>query len=100
MMCGFCEGGRSRYGCAAAECSARGEDVIDVVGEAVGGGESLRRTLVCLRVQGNGHMLILVGKADIEMGREITGAENPVVLYVSGGNTQVIAYAEQRCGDL
>ena len=33
---------------------------------------------------------------DIEMGREITGADNPVVLYVSGGNTQVIAYAEQR----
>jgi N6-L-threonylcarbamoyladenine synthase len=33
---------------------------------------------------------------DIEMGREITGAQNPVVLYVSGGNTQVIAYAEQR----
>lgn len=32
----------------------------------------------------------------IEMGRSITGAENPVVLYVSGGNTQVIAYASQR----
>ncbi|RYP20350.1 hypothetical protein DL766_008209 [Monosporascus sp. MC13-8B] len=32
----------------------------------------------------------------IEMGREITGAANPVVLYVSGGNTQVIAYAERR----
>ncbi|KAJ3186887.1 hypothetical protein HDU85_006923 [Gaertneriomyces sp. JEL0708] len=32
----------------------------------------------------------------IEMGRMITGAQNPVVLYVSGGNTQVIAYAEQR----
>ncbi|TGZ83037.1 glyco protein endopeptidase kae1 [Ascodesmis nigricans] len=32
----------------------------------------------------------------IEMGREITGAQNPVVLYVSGGNTQVIAYAEQK----
>ena len=32
----------------------------------------------------------------IEMGRCITGASNPVVLYVSGGNTQVIAYAEQR----
>ncbi|SCU86067.1 LADA_0D12046g1_1 [Lachancea dasiensis] len=30
----------------------------------------------------------------IEMGREITKAENPVVLYVSGGNTQVIAYSE------
>lgn len=32
----------------------------------------------------------------IEMGREITGAHNPVVLYVSGGNTQVIAYLKQR----
>lgn len=32
----------------------------------------------------------------IEMGREITKAENPVVLYVSGGNTQVIAYSEKR----
>jgi N6-L-threonylcarbamoyladenine synthase len=32
----------------------------------------------------------------IEMGREITGAQNPVVLYVSGGNTQVIAYSHQR----
>ncbi|PVU93283.1 hypothetical protein BB561_003367 [Smittium simulii] len=34
--------------------------------------------------------------AHIEMGRMITGADNPVVLYVSGGNTQVIAYSEQR----
>lgn len=32
----------------------------------------------------------------IEMGREITDAQNPVVLYVSGGNTQVIAYSKQR----
>lgn len=32
----------------------------------------------------------------IEMGREITKAVNPVVLYVSGGNTQVIAYSEKR----
>lgn len=32
----------------------------------------------------------------IEMGRDITGALNPVVLYVSGGNTQVIAYSHQR----
>ncbi|KAF9015283.1 glycoprotease family-domain-containing protein [Cyathus striatus] len=31
----------------------------------------------------------------IEMGREVTGAKNPVVLYVSGGNTQVIAYSRQ-----
>jgi N6-L-threonylcarbamoyladenine synthase len=34
--------------------------------------------------------------ADIEMGRAITNADNPVVLYVSGGNTQVIAYSAQR----
>ncbi|CAG9463405.1 unnamed protein product [Pedinophyceae sp. YPF-701] len=32
----------------------------------------------------------------IEMGRMVTGAKNPVVLYVSGGNTQVIAYADKR----
>ena len=30
------------------------------------------------------------------MGRLITGSTNPVVLYVSGGNTQVIAYSSQR----
>ena len=32
----------------------------------------------------------------IEMGRVVTGAKNPVVLYVSGGNTQVIAYCDRR----
>ncbi|KAF1957411.1 putative tRNA threonylcarbamoyladenosine biosynthesis protein KAE1 [Byssothecium circinans] len=32
----------------------------------------------------------------IEMGRAITKANNPVVLYVSGGNTQVIAYSSNR----
>lgn len=32
----------------------------------------------------------------IEMGRLVTQADNPVVLYVSGGNTQVIAYSEHR----
>jgi len=34
--------------------------------------------------------------AHIEMGRLVTGAKNPIVLYVSGGNTQVIAYSLQR----
>ena len=34
--------------------------------------------------------------AHIEMGRCVTGCSDPVVLYVSGGNTQVIAYAEGR----
>ncbi|XP_013413934.1 probable tRNA N6-adenosine threonylcarbamoyltransferase [Lingula anatina] len=32
----------------------------------------------------------------IEMGRLITGSDNPTVLYVSGGNTQVIAYSQRR----
>ncbi|KAJ8374101.1 hypothetical protein SKAU_G00046810 [Synaphobranchus kaupii] len=32
----------------------------------------------------------------IEMGRLVTHANNPTVLYVSGGNTQVIAYSEHR----
>ena len=30
------------------------------------------------------------------MGRQVTGTDNPVVLYVAGGNTQVIAYSQQR----
>lgn len=33
---------------------------------------------------------------DIEMGRLVTKADNPTVLYVSGGNTQVIAYTENK----
>mmetsp|Transcript_27121 Transcript_27121/g.48666 ORF Transcript_27121/g.48666 Transcript_27121/m.48666 type:complete len:331 (+) Transcript_27121:3-995(+) len=32
----------------------------------------------------------------IEMGRVVTGADNPTILYVSGGNTQVIAFNEGR----
>ena len=32
----------------------------------------------------------------IEMGRLVTGAQNPTVLYVSGGNTQVISYSNKR----
>lgn len=32
----------------------------------------------------------------IEMGRCATKASNPTILYVSGGNTQVIAYSEKR----
>jgi len=34
--------------------------------------------------------------AHIEMGRVCTGTDDPVVLYVSGGNTQVIAYKSSR----
>lgn len=31
----------------------------------------------------------------IEMGRLVTGSVNPTLLYVSGGNTQIIAYSEK-----
>jgi N6-L-threonylcarbamoyladenine synthase len=34
--------------------------------------------------------------AHIEMGRAVTGGSDPVVLYVSGGNTQVLCYAARR----
>jgi len=34
--------------------------------------------------------------AHIEMGRLVTGADNPAILYVSGGNTQVIAFSRGR----
>lgn len=32
----------------------------------------------------------------IEMGRLATGIDHPTVLYVSGGNSQVIAYTANR----
>ncbi|RHY33049.1 hypothetical protein DYB32_001930 [Aphanomyces invadans] len=32
----------------------------------------------------------------IEMGRAVTKSDDPVVLYVSGGNTQVISYSTQK----
>ncbi len=34
--------------------------------------------------------------AHLEIGRFTTGAEDPVMLYVSGGNTQIISYAGHR----
>lgn len=34
--------------------------------------------------------------AHIEMGRQVTKADNPTVLYVSGGNTQVIAFSRKK----
>ena len=34
--------------------------------------------------------------AHLEIGRKTTGCEDPVLLYLSGGNTQVIAFTEKR----
>lgn len=33
------------------------------------------------------------GVAHIEIGRLVTGAKDPIIVYVSGGNTQIIGYA-------
>ena len=65
-----------------------------------GMGGPLRSCAVCAR------MLSLLWKrplvavnhcvAHIEMGRVATKCSDPVVLYVSGGNTQVIAYSNKR----
>lgn len=79
-------------------------DEIDCVAFTAGPGMGAPLTSVAVAAR---TLALLWGKEDsmvgvnhcvghIEMGRSITGAANPVVLYVSGGNTQVIAYAEQR----
>lgn len=46
------------------------------------------------------HQIPIIGVnhciAHIEMGRLVTMIKHPTVLYVSGGNTQVIAYSQNR----
>jgi N6-L-threonylcarbamoyladenine synthase len=65
-----------------------------------GMGAPLQSCAVCARTLSLLWKLPIVGVnhcvGHIEMGRLATGASNPVVLYVSGGNTQVLAYSNQR----
>jgi N6-L-threonylcarbamoyladenine synthase len=65
-----------------------------------GMGAPLQSCAVCARTLSLLWKIPLVGVnhcvGHIEMGRLATGTSNPVVLYVSGGNTQVIAYSNQR----
>jgi len=65
-----------------------------------GMGAPLQSCAVCARTLSLLWNVPLVGVnhcvGHIEMGRLATGASNPVVLYVSGGNTQVIAYSNQH----
>ncbi|KAD3641318.1 hypothetical protein E3N88_30542 [Mikania micrantha] len=65
-----------------------------------GMGAPLQVSAVVVRVLSQLWKIPIVGVnhcvAHIEMGRIVTGADDPVVLYVSGGNTQVIAYSEGR----
>ncbi len=57
-------------------------------------GASTARTLSLI------HNKALVGVnhcvAHIEIGRLLTGAKNPVIVYASGGNTQIIAFQKDR----
>ena len=83
------------------ESGARASDV-DVVcfTRGPGMGAPLASAAACARTLALLWDVPLVGVnhcvAHIEMGRLVTGCDDPVVLYASGGNTQVIAYNERR----
>lgn len=74
-------------------------DVISFT-QGPGMGAPLQSVVLSARLLSEMYKIPLIGVnhcvGHIEMGRDITGADNPVVLYVSGGNTQVIAYSHQR----
>lgn len=65
-----------------------------------GMGGPLRSCALCARTLSQLWNVPLVGVnhciGHIEMGRAVTGVTDPVVLYVSGGNTQVICYSMNR----
>eukprot|EP00158_Paraphelidium_tribonemae_P003100 Partr_v1_DN25887_c0_g1_i2_m3014 putative O-sialoglycoprotein endopeptidase len=77
-------------------------DDIDVVSftQGPGMGAPLSSVAVVARVLALSWDKPLVGVnhciGHIEMGRLITRARDPIVLYVSGGNTQVIAYSNKK----
>lgn len=87
------------------ESGARASDV-DVVcfTRGPGMGAPLASAAACARTLALLWDVPLVGVnhcvAHIEMGRLVTGCDDPVVLYASGGNTQVIAYNERRYSHL
>ncbi|GMM28743.1 tRNA N6-adenosine threonylcarbamoyltransferase [Martiniozyma asiatica (nom. inval.)] len=82
-----------------ANLSAKDIDVIAFT-QGPGMGAPLQSVVIAARALSQLWKIPLIGVnhcvGHIEMGRAITGADNPVVLYVSGGNTQVIAYSEGR----
>ena len=79
-----------------------GPSDIDVIcfTKGPGMGAPLRSCAICARTLALLWHKPIVGVnhcvAHIEMGRVATNCCNPVVLYVSGGNTQVIAYSDGR----
>jgi N6-L-threonylcarbamoyladenine synthase/protein kinase Bud32 len=83
------------------EAKLRPEDV-DLVAVSIGPGlgPCLRTASVIARAFAATRSVPLVGVnhciAHVEIGRVATPARDPVLLYVSGGNTQVIAFTERR----
>ncbi len=79
-----------------------GKKDIDVIAfsQGPGLGPCLRTTATAARSLSLSLDLPLVGVnhciAHLEIGRLRTKAENPILLYVSGGNTQVIAFSKGR----
>ncbi|MEM2282332.1 MAG: bifunctional N(6)-L-threonylcarbamoyladenine synthase/serine/threonine protein kinase [Candidatus Hadarchaeales archaeon] len=79
-----------------------GFEDIDLIAFSMGPGlgPCLRAGATAARALASYHQLPLVGVnhciAHIEIGRLLTGARDPVTLYVSGGNTQVIAFDAGR----
>ncbi|MCK4614264.1 MAG: bifunctional N(6)-L-threonylcarbamoyladenine synthase/serine/threonine protein kinase, partial [Thermoplasmata archaeon] len=63
-------------------------------------GPCLRTTATAARALALSRDIPIIGVnhcvAHLEIGRLTTGAEDPVLLYVSGGNTQVIGYSRGR----
>ncbi len=77
-------------------------DDLDVVAfsQGPGLGPCLRTVATAARALSLSLHIPLVGVnhcvAHLEIGRGLTGCEDPALLYVSGGNTQVIAFARGR----
>jgi len=83
-----------------AACIGRQQLTVICYTKGPGMGAPLRSAAVAARTLALLWNLPLVGVnhcvGHIEMGRIVTGADDPVVLYVSGGNTQVISYSHGR----
>jgi len=83
--------------------SARIEiDDIDVLGFSIGPGlgPCLRTVATASRAMALKYKKPIIGVnhciAHLEIGRALTGAKDPVLLYASGGNTQVIAFLDRK----
>ncbi|NOR84718.1 bifunctional N(6)-L-threonylcarbamoyladenine synthase/serine/threonine protein kinase [archaeon] len=75
---------------------------IDVISFSKGPGiqPCLRLTATIARTIAINHKKPIIGVnhciAHVEIGKKKTGAKDPIILYVSGGNTQVIGFAQNR----